>query len=202
MTPTLEKFLELVGGRRGHFRLESGHHGAVWLDLDALFARPAAVGPFVDVLTARLRVYAPEVVCGPLLGGAILAQWLARDLGTAFCFTGRESRPRAPGLYAASYRLPAAFRSHVAGRRVVIVDDVVSAGSSVRATYAELQHQGAIPVAVGALLVLGDAATAYFSDRRLVVEGVVRDDYVLWPPGDCPRCAEGMPLEDMTATTE
>jgi hypothetical protein len=29
--------------RRGHFVLESGHHGNLWLDLNSLFLRPAAL---------------------------------------------------------------------------------------------------------------------------------------------------------------
>lgn len=28
---------------RGHFRYESGHHGNLWLDLDALFVDPRRV---------------------------------------------------------------------------------------------------------------------------------------------------------------
>ena len=34
--------LELVSGRRGHFLLESGLHGGLWLDLDGLFPPPVA----------------------------------------------------------------------------------------------------------------------------------------------------------------
>ena len=36
-------FLELLDGRRGHFRLESGHHRDLWLDLDPLFAEPSRI---------------------------------------------------------------------------------------------------------------------------------------------------------------
>jgi orotate phosphoribosyltransferase len=42
-------FLRIVTGRRGHFRLESGHHSQLWIDLDALFADPSTVDPFVEV---------------------------------------------------------------------------------------------------------------------------------------------------------
>ena len=34
-----------LGPRRGHFLLESGHHGNLWLDLNSLFLRPAALLP-------------------------------------------------------------------------------------------------------------------------------------------------------------
>ncbi len=35
-----EKVLELLSGRQGHFLLESGHHGDLWLELAILRLRP------------------------------------------------------------------------------------------------------------------------------------------------------------------
>src|SRR5258706_6918721 len=82
-------FLELVSGREGHFHLESGHHSRLWLDLDALFADAHRIAPFVTALANALREYNVEIVCGPLLGGAFLAQLLAQTLAIEFCFTER-----------------------------------------------------------------------------------------------------------------
>src|SRR6267142_1534287 len=82
-------FLELVSGRAGHFRLESGHHSGLWLDLDDLFAKPRHIEPFVTVLANALSKYDVEGVCGPLLGGALLAQLVAQALSVDFCFTER-----------------------------------------------------------------------------------------------------------------
>jgi orotate phosphoribosyltransferase len=192
-------FLELVAGRHGHFRLESGHHGGLWLDLDPLFCAPDRVAPFVAALADALRPYAVEVVCGPLLGGAFLAQLVAQALGAGFCFTEREMPSRADGLYAARYRLPPALAAHVRGRRVAMVDDVMSAGSALRGTFAELQAHGAAPVVAGALLVLGSTGADYFAARGVPVEAVARDDYALWLPADCPLCARGVPIEDVAA---
>ena len=95
-------FLELVTGRRGHFRLESGHHSALWLDLDPLFAEPHRFNPFVASLTTALRPYTVAAVCGPLLGGAFLAQLVAHALGVEFCFTERVMPSHAGGFYQAS----------------------------------------------------------------------------------------------------
>jgi orotate phosphoribosyltransferase len=199
MSETLERFFDLVRGRRGHFRLESGYHAALWLDLDGLFGRPQDVAPFVARLVEQIRPHSVDLVCGPLVGGALLAQAIAAALGTEFCFT----QPAAPSdggeLYRARYRLPAAFRSRVRHRRVAMVDDVMSAGSSLRATYAELRAHEALPVAVGALLVLGEVGARHFAEeRQLPVEAVLRDGFELWPPADCPLCARGIPLEDPT----
>ena len=83
-TAAAAAFLDLVTGRRGHFRLESGHHGRLWLDLDPLFCEPRRVEPMVAALASALRPHRADVVCGPLLGGAFLAQIVARELGTEF----------------------------------------------------------------------------------------------------------------------
>lgn len=192
-------FLELVSGRRGHFRLESGHHSALWLDLDPLFAAPRRIEPLVATFANALRPYAVAVVCGPLLGGAFLAQLVAHALGVEFCFTERVMPTPAGGLYEARYRLPLAFADRVRGKRLALVDDVMSAGSALRGTYAELQAHGAAPVVAGALLVLGSTGADFFAQRGVAVEAFARDEYELWLPANCPLCAGGQPLEDVAA---
>lgn len=196
---TTASFLELVSGQRGHFQLESGHHGGLWLDLDALFAKPRRVEPFVAQLAATLRPYDVATVCGPLLGGAFLAQLVAHILGAEFAFTERIMPADDGGLYQVRYRLPSALGAGVRGKRVAIIDDVMSAGSALRGTFAELQSHGAIPVVAGALLVLGTAGAAFFAERGIAVEAVARDDYELWLPADCPLCAKRAPLENPAA---
>lgn len=192
--PTTDSFYELVSSRRGHFRMESGLHSALWLDLDSLFADAKRVRPFVSALTGALGAYRPEVVCGPLLGGALLAQSVAAGVGAEFSFAERAGTA-GDGLYQARYRIPPALAKRVRGRRVAIVDDVISAGSSVRATYAELQSHGAEVVAVGALMLLGDRGAKFFAKERLPVEHVLREPFDTWDAPDCPLCARGVALE-------
>lgn len=90
-----------------------------------------------------------------------------------------------------SYVVPDAFRSHLQGRAVAIVDDVINAGSATRATCAALTALGARPVAVGALLVLGETAIPTFAANGLAVECVARLPNDLWEPAACPMCAAG-----------
>jgi orotate phosphoribosyltransferase len=194
--PTLAAFLGLAKGRRGHFRLESGHHSALWLDLDALFADPGAIAPFAAALSAQLRAHAIDVVCGPLLGGAFLAQLVAHALEKEFCFTERQPS-KADGLYAVRYALPSAYRPRLHGRRVALVDDVMSAGSALRGTYGAVQAQGAVPVVAGALLVLGDLGANFFVQENLPLVAVLREAYELWAPEACPLCTARQPIEEV-----
>lgn len=138
-------------------------------------------------------------MCGPLLGGAFLAQLVAHALGAGFCFTERVPPEREGGLFQVRYRLPPAFAARMRGQRIAIVDDVMSAGASLRATDAELRAHGATPVVAGALLVLGTIGADFFAARGVPVAAVARDRYAVWTPDDCLLCATGVPLEDVTA---
>ena len=194
--------LELVAARHGHFRLESGHHARLWLDLDSLFAEPGRVTTFVTGLADRIRAYDVSAVCGPLVGGAFLAQPVAQALDVEFWFTERVMPEDADGLYRARYVLPPSLAKRVPDKRVAIVDDVMSAGSSLRGTSAELRSHGAKPVVAGALLVLGSVGESYFAEQRIALEAVARSDYELWLPTECPLCAVGTPLEDVVSSGE
>ena len=200
MTPTpTGGLLDLAGARRGHFGLESGHHGRLWLELDALFADPRSVMPFVTRLADAIRPYGVSGVCGPLLGGAFLAQLVAQQLGVEFWFTERRMPSEATGFYRARYLVPAALAPRLPGKRVAIVDDVMSAGSALRGTFAELETHGATCVVAGALLVLGSTGAEFFARENIPVVAADRQAFEVWEPAACPLCAAGVPLEDMAS---
>jgi orotate phosphoribosyltransferase len=189
-----EKLVDLLSARRGHFLLESGHHGHLWLDLDSLFLRPAALLPFARELARRLATHRVEAVVGPLVGGAFVAQMVATELDVGFAFA--ERRVAAQGV---TYAIPDALHTHLRGNTVAIVDDAINAGSATRATLAALTAIGARPVAVGALLILGETALPAFAASGLAVESIARLPNDLWEPAACPMCAAGVPISSPTA---
>ena len=190
-----------LAARRGHFRLESGHHGALWLDLELLFLRPRLIEPFARELARRLSGYAIEMVCGPLVEGAFVAQIVAAELNVEFAYTERFVYPRREGLYPVEYRLPGALRSAARGKSVAVVNDVINAGSAVRGTFADLRACEARPVAVGALVVLGTWASAFAADQALPLESIASLPDEVWAPAACPLCAAGMPLMDIESSS-
>jgi orotate phosphoribosyltransferase len=187
--------LDLVAGRRGHFRLESGHHGPRWLDLDSLFVDPVRIAPFVETLAERLRPFNASIICGPLIGGAFLAQLVAVRMGVRFCFTERFVESSSTDLYPVRYSLPPSLRSQIKGARVAIVDDIMSAGSALRGTQRDLQEHGATTVVAGALLVLGTIGADHFTHAEIPVVALAHEPYEIWAPDVCPLCAAGEPLE-------
>jgi len=124
--------------RQGHFRLESGYHTDVWITLDALFTDLRGVAASVDHLAERLRPYDLAAICGPFVGGAFLALLLAERLNAKFVYT--QPADLDPGaMFGARYSLTPELARQVAGCRVAVVDDMISAGSSVRATIDAIQ---------------------------------------------------------------
>jgi len=191
-----DELAALLPAREGHFLLESGHHGAWWLDLDLLFRHPRHVAALAARLSAALAPHRPDVVCGPLVGGTLVAQLVAGSLDVDLCWTEREAaREGAGGLYAARYAVPGAQRPGLDGATVAVVDDAMNAGSAVRASVEAVEACGAEVVALGALLVLGDAVPRWAAARGLPLERVAARANAIWVPEECPRCAAGEPLE-------
>jgi orotate phosphoribosyltransferase len=187
-------FLDLAQARRGHFQMESGLHCGLWFDLEAAFVDQASLDPFVTQLAQSLRRHDIEAVCGPLTGGALLAQLLARLLGGEFYFTVPETGGnRVNGV---RYHLPAGTGHRLLGKRLALVDDVMSAGSSLRATLTAVEAHGAIPVVVGTLYVLGSIGADFFKERGLRIETTGRAAFDSWRQPECPLCAAGVPLDD------
>ncbi len=193
----MRDLISFVQGRRGHFRLESGHHGDSWLQLETLCIRSREIQPFAAQLAVKLATHRPQVVCGPLVEGAFIALLVSLELGCDFVYAERFANPAREGLYPVEYRLPKALHSAVKGKRVAIVNDVISAGSAVRGAFSNLQSVGADVVAIGALLGLGDSIAKFAAEQQVDLELLHQMPHSLWTSAQCPLCAAGQPLEIM-----
>jgi orotate phosphoribosyltransferase len=192
----LNEILSLFAARKGHFRFESGHHGDLWLEIPSAYIRPNRLRPYVAHLARLLDAHRVEAVCGPLVEGALLAQMVAEELGVEFYFAEQFIRPGANDLYPVGYRIPAALRRGIYGKRTAVVDDVINAGSAVRGAVEDLEACGAQLVAIGSLLSLGLPASAFAAIKRIPLETLSHlPNNALWDPSSCPLCASGVPLE-------
>ena len=172
----------------GHFVYESGHHGDLWVDLLRLSSRAPLLRACASELARLARPQAPELLCGPLVGGAFLAQFTASELGLPAVLAEKvvEDDMR--------YRVPPSLRSLVAGKRVLLVDDAINAGAAGRSTARDLKEAGARVVAVGTLLAMGDGGERLAAELGVPLHALARRERNLWRPDDCPLCARGLPL--------
>jgi orotate phosphoribosyltransferase len=190
-----EHLLSLVSGRHGHFRLESGHHGDLWFQLETLCLNAREIRPFAVRLAEKLKKHEVEVVCGPLVEGAFVAMLVSLELGCEFVYAERFADETREGLFPIEYRLPKALRPAVKGKRVAIVNDVINAGSAVRGAFFDLQTHGARVVAISALLALGESIAEFAAEQGVALELLERKPNHLWTPSECPLCVAGVPLE-------
>jgi orotate phosphoribosyltransferase len=193
-----DELIALLAGRRGHFQMESGYHSEQWFELDGLLQQREKLQPFVIELARRLAVHRVDAVCGPMTGGAKLAERIAAELGVIYLYAERFEPANASGFFPIRYALPANLREQARGKSVAIVDDAVSAGSAVRGTHPDLLACGARPVAIGALFVFGGAAAKFAAENGLALEGIAPMDFGLWKPSECPLCRAGIALEKVS----
>jgi orotate phosphoribosyltransferase len=199
----LTEVLEQLSGRQGHFLLESGHHGDLWLDLERLCLQPRRAQALAAKLIAPLSGLQLDAICGPLVEGAFIAILVALQLDTQFTYSERFVRPTADDLFPTGYRVPFPLREGLRGKRVAIVNDVTNAGSAVRGTFADLEDCGANIVAISSLLVLGSAAAEFSASKNVPLYTLATLPNNLWTAAECPLCKSGIPLQDLAgfATT-
>ena len=75
-----------------------------------------------------------------------------------------------------------------------VADDAVNAGTAVAACLRELRAQGAIPVAVAALLALGEASAMVPATLGVPFYPAGTIPSRAWPAPQCPLCADGVPV--------
>ena len=197
-------FWNLVGRRRGHFLLESGHHGDLWLDLEGLFVEPGAMRPFASQIGSVLLKDSDhralgrgiEAVCGPLVEGAFLALEVAREISLPFTYSVPVQSDTPGRLFSMGYVIPRGLHVQLAGKRVAIVNDFINAGSAVRGTIRSLEAIGAEIAVIACLATLGSDAEKIASRAGARLEALDRLENRVWDPSDCPMCLEGGLVED------
>lgn len=135
----------------GHFILSSGLRSPVFLQKARVFMHPAATETLCRALAERIRAEVPgpvDYLVGPAVGGIIPAYETARHLGVPAVWVERED---------GRFRLR---RFEVEkGARVVIVEDIVTTGLSIRETVEAVRAIG-LEVAAAACLIDRSAGKA------------------------------------------
>jgi orotate phosphoribosyltransferase len=190
-----EEILSLVNARSGHFQYESGHHGDTWLDLETLCGSPASLQPYVIELAKRIAAYDPELIVGPLVEGAFVAMLVASEMRRSFAYAARFAPQGNDRLFPVRYRIPDALYGSVRGKRVAVVNDVISAGSAVRGTYEHLRSLEATVAVVGSLVILGAEFQTFADQHELPIVALLGRSHSSWEPSSCPLCARKVKLE-------
>lgn len=127
----------------GHFIYTSGRHGTKFIQAARVMQFPEHVDRLCGALAERFKTERVELVVGPATGGITLAYATARQLGCRCAFTEKDGD--------GGMAVKRGIRIDP-GTRVLVVEDVVTTGGSVKKTIAHLRSRGANVIGVGVLV--------------------------------------------------
>ena len=165
----------------GHFKLASGRHSGIYIEKFRIMEDPGATSALCGMIAEHFRNAGATLVVGPAMGGVILAYETARHLGLRNIFSEKDRE----GIH----HFDRGF-SVEPGQAVLVVDDVLTTGGSVRRVLSLLQDAGAKVVGVGFLIDRTNGAVdfgvPFYACHRMEVES--------FEPEECPLCREGQEL--------
>lgn len=167
----------------GHFVLTSGRHAETYFEKFDVLRWPTHVEALCAEIATRVRAagIAVDVVLGPTTLGIVLAYEVAKQLGVPAAYGEKGSDNtrilRRPGHLSADMR-------------VLVVDDVLTTGGSVRECVTLIRSVGAALVGVGVLVDRSggtiDFGAPLVSTLSLQVQS--------WSPDDVPAALAAVPI--------
>jgi orotate phosphoribosyltransferase len=169
--------------KEGHFVLSSGRHSDQYIEKFDLLRQPRATSEVCRVIANRFQDEDIDVVVGPTTGGVILAFDVARQLDVAAAYAERVTN----GGSAREFRRGTSFSF---GARVLVVDDILTTGGSLRETLGALASQ---PVEVAGVAVLVDRSGGE-ANLGVPYVALATMEIATWDVADCPYCRRGEPV--------
>ena len=165
----------------GHFLLTSGLHSPRYVEKFNVLQKPVYTEKLCRAMAEKFKDANIETVVGPVTGGILLAHETGKALGTRAIFTEREN---------GKMTFRRGFTLHE-GERVLIVEDIVTTGGSIREVIDVVKEHGGIPVAVS-MLVDRSGGKATFGD--VPSTALLHMDVQTYKPEECPLCKAGIPM--------
>jgi orotate phosphoribosyltransferase len=180
----LERALEDAGAlSEGHFLLSSGKHSDRYVEKFHLLRKPVILEQVCAAMIDHLGGERIDVVAGPTTGGILIAAEIARQLRVRAAYAERADE----GSLERAFRRVDYFE---AGDRVLVIDDILTTGGSVRETISALDPY---PVELAAVMLMVDRSLGR-ADLGVPYKSLAQMDVPAWEPDQCPLCERGVPL--------
>lgn len=191
-----EEFLEILKSTGGyitnsHIIGTSGKHLDSYMNKDAIYPHTSKISQVCRAMAAPFAKDGIEAVVAPALGGIVLSQWVAHHLSE---MTGKEVLAIYTEKTADKDQiLTRGYDKLVAGKKVLVVEDILTTGGSVIKVVNTVKKVGAEVVAVSVMInrnpsvvtseVVGAPLTALAS---LTLPA--------YDEGECPLCKQGVEI--------
>jgi orotate phosphoribosyltransferase len=178
----VENLFEKSGAKlNGHFLLTSGRHSPVYWEKFQVLQFPESTVKLCGMFAGHFRDAGVQLVAGPTTGGVVLAFETARQLGVRGIFAEKDNN---------GGRVFRRGFSISPGERVLIVDDILTTGKSVREMVDAVTACQGVIVGIGVLVDRSESAV----DFGVPLFSCLRNETITYSPETCPLCARKIPL--------
>ena len=175
-----------------HIVYASGKHGEAYVNKDAVYPHTKETSRLCRAIAEQFADDGVETVVAPAIGGVILSQWTAYHLSE---ITEREVF----GVYAEkaeggdAFVIKRGYDKVVAGKNVLVVEDVLTTGGSARKVFEAVRALGGKVVGLGALCNRGRVMPQDVADppKMFALVNVTLD---AWDEANYPMCKQGITI--------
>ena len=177
-----------------HFVYSSGRHSSVYINKDALYLHTGLISQLCQHMAAPYTPEDIDVVVGPVLGGIVLSQWVTHHLNE------RRKSSETLAVYAEKegdgpdkqFVLRRGYDTYIAGKNVLVVEDVLTTGGSVRLVVDLVRHYGGNVVGISALCNRGNVQPEDVGG--VPIHSVIAITLQTYTAAECPFCQQGVPV--------
>ncbi len=175
----------------GHFVYPNGQHGRLCkVDISRLYPHTEKTSRLCLAIAQDFLNDDVGVVVAPATGGIVLSQWVGYHLSMIL-------RREVPSVYAEKegnvFLIKHDYDKIVAGKRVLVLDEVLNVEGPAKKLVEAVRNLGGNVVGVGALCNRGGITPRDSAVPK--VFALVDLKFEAWGKGECPMCAEGIPIE-------
>ncbi|MDD4003115.1 MAG: orotate phosphoribosyltransferase [Clostridia bacterium] len=174
----LEIFNQTKAILKGHFVLTSGRHSDTYMQCAKLFVYPNKAEQICAALCNKLKEINIDYVVSPAVGGIIMGYQVAKLLNKPNLFFERQDGKM---TLRRGFELPQ-------GSNVLVVEDVVTTGGSVKEVITQVESMGG-KVAAVASIVDRSGGNVDFGKKFV---SLLSMEIISYSEQDCPLCKQGL----------
>ena len=144
----------------GHFMLTSGRHSATYFQCAKVLQHPEYLTAFSVILADEFEPVEPDVVISPAIGGIVLGTEVGTQLG---CRTMYAERKEGKMVIRRGFELSK-------GERVLVIEDVITTGGSVKEVMDLVTDMEAEVIGVGVLVDRSNGTASLHENQFSIVE--------------------------------
>ena len=165
----------------GHFVLTSGRHSASYFQCAKVLQHPEYLTAFSIMIADEFEGQAPDVVISPAIGGVVLGTEVGTQLG---CRTIFAERKEGEMVIRRGFHIEK-------GEKVLVVEDVITTGGSVREVMDLVEDAGANILGVGVLVDRSNGTVTLHNNQY----SIVKLDAVSYGEDEVPDDLAAIPIQ-------